>query len=82
MFGGAGELDEHRQGDEVLLAAVMQVTFEAAPFLVSSGDQPGTRRPQRRGVFPHNHQEVKGKEHQCRDEERALDSERRMRTQV
>ncbi len=39
VFGGAGELDEHRQGDEVLLGAVMQVAFEATPFLVSGGDQ-------------------------------------------
>ncbi len=42
VFGGAGELDEHRQSDEVLLGAVMQVAFEAAPFLVSGGDQPAT----------------------------------------
>ena len=44
VFGGAGELEEYRQSDEVLLGAVMQVTFEAAPFLVSGGDQPGTGR--------------------------------------
>ena len=42
VFGAAGELEEHRQRDEVLLGAVMQVTFEAAPFLVGGGDQPGT----------------------------------------
>ena len=42
VFGATGKLDEHRQRDEVLLGAVMQVTFEAAPFLVGGGDQPGT----------------------------------------
>ena len=79
-FGVAGQLDEHRQRDEVLLGAVMQITFEAAPFLVGRGDQPGARggefggafgelslgRPQRRGVVPHDHHEVKGVERHCR----------------
>ena len=42
MSGGAGELDDHRQSDQVLLGAVMQVTFEASPFLVGDGDQSAT----------------------------------------
>ena len=42
VCGAAGKLDEHRQGDKVLLGTVMQVAFEAAPFLVSDGDQPGS----------------------------------------
>ena len=72
-FGVAGQLDEHRQRDEVLLGAVMQITFEAAPFFVGRGDQPGARcgelggvfgelslgRPQRRGVVPDDHHDVK-----------------------
>ena len=96
VFGVAGQLDEHRQRDEVLLGAVMQVTFEAAPFFVGRGDQPGARcgefggvfgelflrRPQRRGVVPHDHQEVKGVERQRCDDERGLDPARRLHGQV
>ena len=40
LFSVAGELDEHRQSDEVLLGTVMQVAFEAAPFLVGGCDKP------------------------------------------
>ena len=39
VVGGAGELEEHRQRDKMLLGAVMQVAFEAAPFIVGGGDQ-------------------------------------------
>jgi hypothetical protein len=35
----------------VLLGAVMQITFEAAPFFVGRGDQPGTRSSELVGVF-------------------------------
>ena len=67
--GVAGKTDEDRQGDEVLLGAVVQVAFEAAPFFVGRGGQPGARGrnsaarsarplgcPQRRGVVPHDRQ--------------------------
>ena len=43
LFSIAGELDEHRQSDEVLLGTVMQVAFEAAPFLVGGRDKPAAR---------------------------------------
>ena len=40
LFSVAGELDEHRQSDEVLLGTVVQVAFEATPFLVGGRDKP------------------------------------------
>ena len=44
FFSVAGELDQYRQRDEVLLGTIMQVAFEAAPFFVSGCDQPAARR--------------------------------------
>ena len=50
-FGVARQLDQHRQRDEVLLGAVVQITFEAAPFFVGRGEQPGARCGKLGGVF-------------------------------
>ena len=85
-FGVACQLDEHRQRDKVLLGAVMQIPFEAAPFFVGRGDQPGARcgelggvfgelflgRPQRRGVIPDDHHDVKDVERHRDHDERGL----------
>ena len=35
----------------MLLGAVMQITFEAAPFFVGRGDQPGARCGELGGAF-------------------------------
>ncbi|MEU8184353.1 hypothetical protein AB0B86_26690 [Micromonospora sp. NPDC049047] len=41
VAGTAGPAEQHAEGDQPLLEAVVQVAFDALPFGVDSGDDPG-----------------------------------------